>query len=420
MHVALAGPIAGDDVRDYLSGGQGPIPVGYAGAPLTGILIGELLRMGHRVTGITTDTSLPLAGGLVRRHGPGFSFVVCPARPHAWRFNDRHLGRALDLFAFERHSLGRAMADAAPDIVHAHWSYEFALAAIDQSAPSLITCHDSPAVVLKYTRSPYRAVRYLMARNVFRRAREFSTVSDYMARELTPLIGHPPQVIPNPVAAHVLALGRPRLASTSRRVAMVCNGWSRLKNPEPALLAFAQWRSIEAAAELHLFGADFGPGETASRWAASRGVAAGMHFHGRLPHRQLAAALAAADALLHPALEESFGVVLAEAMALGLPVLAGRHSGAVPWVLGADAAGRCATGLLVDVSSVLDIAVALPRLFDVDYPSRSASGIERAHRLFAPASVAGAYEAQYRRLLSGALVQIEPAIRLSANEKAAR
>ena len=145
-----------------------------------------------------------------------------------------------------------------------------------------------------------------------------------------------------------------------------------------------------------------------------------MHFHGRLPHRQLAAALAAADALLHPALEESFGVVLAEAMALGLPVLAGRQSGAVPWVLGADAAGRCATGLLVDVSSVLDIAVALPRLFDVDYPSRSASGIERAHRLFAPASVAGAYEAQYRRLLSGALVQIEPAIRLSANEKAAR
>lgn len=420
MHVAFAGPIAGDDIRDYLSAGHGPIPVGYAGAPLTGILIGELLRMGHRVTGITTDTSLPLAGGLVRRDGPGFSFVVCPARPHAWRFNGRHLGRALDLFAVERRLLGRAMTEAASDIVHAHWSYEFALAAIDQSAPCLITCHDSPAVVLKYTRSLYRAVRYLMARSVFRRAREFSTVSDYMARELTPLIGHSPQVIPNPVAAHVLALGRPRLASTSRRVAMVCNGWDRRKNPEPALLAFAQWRSIETAAELHLFGAEFGPGETASRWAASRGVAAGMHFHGRLPHRQLAAALANADALLHPALEESFGVVLAEAMALGLPVLAGRHSGAVPWVLGADAAGRCATGLLVDVSSVLHIAVALPRLFDVDYPSRSAAGIERAHRLFAPASVAVAYEAQYRRLLSGALVQIEPANRLSANEKAAR
>jgi glycosyltransferase involved in cell wall biosynthesis len=37
---------------------------------------------------------------------------------------------------------------------------------------------------------------------------------------------------------------------------------------------------------------------------------------------------------VHPSLEESFGLALVEAMALGVPVLGGRSSGAVPWVVG--------------------------------------------------------------------------------------
>ena len=400
MHVALAGPIAGNDVREFLhAADRGRVPQGYLGAPLTGILIGELLRLGHRVTGITTDTALPLSGGPVRHEGPGFTFVVCPARPRAWRFNGRRLGRVLDFFAVERRLLSRVMTEAAPDIVHAHWSYEFAQAALEQPAPHLITCHDSPTQVLKYSRSPYRALRYLMARRVFRLGREFTVVSDYMARELAPFLGHLPQVIPNPVAEHVLALGRPRPGSASRRVAMVCNGWSRIKNPEPALRAFSLWRSSEPSAELHLFGADFGAGETAQRWALAQGVAEGLHFHGRLPHRQLVSALADMDALLHPGLEESFGVVLAEAMALGLPVVAGRHSGAVPWVMGADADGRSQAGILADVESDSALAVALKELFDTQYGFRSLSGLARARNSFSPRGVIKAYVARYAAVL---------------------
>lgn len=402
MHIALAGHIAGDDVQAYLHPGAGPAPAGYAGAPLTGILIGELLRLGHRVTGITTDARLPLTGGPVTLEGPSFTFMACPARPRAWRFNGTHLGRALDFFAFERRGVSQAMVASGADIIHAHWSYEFALAALAQSAPHLITCHDSPAVVLRFARSPYRALRSLMARRVFQRGRQFTTVSDYMARELEPALRGKVAVIPNPVAQHVLDSGGPRSTPRTPRVAMVCNGWDRRKNPEPALRAFAQWRLQHPSAELHLFGADFGSGETAARWAEREGIAAGMQFHGRLSHRELIEALVQTDALLHPALEESFGVVLAEAMALGLPVLAGRSSGAVPWVLGADTVGHCPAGLLTDVSSVPDMVVALDQLFDGDYPRRSAAGIERARRLFAPASVALAYEAQYVDVLRGA------------------
>jgi hypothetical protein len=252
MHIAFAGHVAGDDVRGYLNAGDIQVPRGYLGAPLTGILIGELLRAGHRVTAITTDPTLPIQRGPVRLEGPNFTFIVCPARPRAWRPNGWRLGRAVDLFAFERRQVRDAIAVAAPDIVHVHWSYEFALAALAQPVPHLITCHDSPLAVLRFTRSFYRALRYLMAQRVFRKGREFTTVSDYMALELEPSLGYKPQVIPNPVAPYVIERGRVRAASASRRVAMICNGWDRRKNPEPALLAFSRWRKSETAAELHL------------------------------------------------------------------------------------------------------------------------------------------------------------------------
>lgn len=401
MHIAIVGPIAGDDVREFLAPSNRQVPVGYPGAPLTGILIGELLRLGHRVTGITTDQTLPLAQGPVRCEGAHFSLVVCPARSRALRPNGFRLGRAIDLFALERRFIREAIAAAAPEIVHAHWSYEFALSALAQPIPHLITCHDSPAVVLRYTRSPYRALRYLMAQWVFKRGREFSTVSDYMAHELSSSMGHLPEVIPNPVAPYVLSLGRVRTAPSLRRVAMVCNGWDRRKNPEPALRAFACWRSVEPSAELHLFGADFGAGEVAQAWANAEGVAAGLNFHGRIPHRQLIAALNEMDALLHPALEESFGVVLAEAMALGLPVVAGKQSGAVPWVLGdGQRDHETLAGVLTDVTSPSSIAEALQVLFDKQYEEFSRAGRQRAAAIYSPQAVTRAYLNRYESVLS--------------------
>lgn len=409
LHIVLAGPIAGDDVKAYLAPGQADsLPTGYLGAPLMGILIGELLRMGHRVTAITTDPTLPAHPGTVTRQGPGFSFVVCAARPRAWRNNGRKPGRVVDFFASERELVHQQMLAAGPDIVHAHWSYEFALAALAQPAPHLITCHDAPGVILRYTRSPYRALRYLMARTVFRRGQAFTTVSDYMARELAPFLPATPQVIPNPVAPAVFALGRDRPRPASRKVAMVCNGWSRRKNPEPGLRAFSLWRAAEPTAELHLYGADFGPGELAEQWAQAQRLTAGIFFHGRMPHLKLVQQLATADVLLHTSLEESFGVVLAEAMALGLPVVAGRHSGAVPWVMGADAAGHTLCGQLVDVTSPAFIAAALPAAFSPGYAESSAAGRRLAVQRFSSATVAAAYATLY------ALLTESPAARAAA------
>lgn len=402
LHIGIAAPVATEYVAEYLDTGGAGLPGGYEGAPLTGVLVGELLRRGHRVSVFTTDAGLPPGTPPVIAHGERLAVHYCPARRRAWRFNGRYPGRAVDGFAVERKCLAEAIRRARPDLVHAHWTYEFALAALDTGLPHLVTCHDDPWVILRFTRSPYRAVRYFMARRVFRRARAFTTVSAYMADALRDRVGAPLDIVPNPLATHVLAAGRMRAAPAARRVAMIGNGWGNRKNPQPALRAFARFRAHHAEAELHCFGHDFGAGETAQHWARQQGLAAGVHFHGATPHRQMIRALDACDLLLHPALEESFGVVIAEAMALGLPVVAGAASGAVPWVAGQGALPEPLPVVLTDVGSVDALDRALEDAFGANYGARSAAGYRRARAAFSPAAVSQAYLDLYRAVLQPA------------------
>jgi YD repeat-containing protein len=58
------------------------------------------------------------------------------------------------------------------------------------------------------------------------------------------------------------------------------------------------------------------------------------------------------DILVHPSREESFGMTIAEAQLAGVVVIGGAHSGAVPWTLDYNRAGR-----LVDVRSTKDLSV---------------------------------------------------------------
>lgn len=397
MKICVAAPIATIDVAGHLDAAPGTMPAGYTGAPLTGVLIGELLRAGHEVVAVTVDYRMPHGAQAVCLRGPQFEFHVLPGRRRAWRFNGLQPGRALDLFRVERARIAQAVRECQPDVVHAHWTYEFALGAIDAGVPHVITAHDSPRQVLRYTRSPYRLLRWLMSREVIRKARCLTTVSPYMAAQLRQMGAGSVAVVANPVATQVFDDGLPRARARSMAVGMICNGWSRQKNPEAALQAFALLLCSRPAAQMHLFGADFGPGEAAQRWAIRAGLDEGLHFHGPMAHQDLITQLAQLDLLVHPALEESFGVVLAEAMALGLPVVAGRASGAVPWVVGAG-------GRLVDVRDPPAIRAAMATLL-TDAHAYSACSIaarERAGAMFSARDVAARYMLIYRRCIDTA------------------
>ena len=82
-------------------------------------------------------------------------------------------------------------------------------------------------------------------------------------------------------------------------------------------------------------------------------------------------------------------------MALGLPIVAGRDSGAVPWVVGAvDGVAKCA--ILVDIESPEAMAQAMEAAFDPGYEERSRLGRQRACAEFSVQRIAECYLTEYR------------------------
>lgn len=396
MKIGIAGPIATDSVAKHLAGDISSLPTGMAGAPLLGTLISALIARGHQVSAYTLDKTLqPSLNHPIIAEGESFKIYYGAYRPHAFRTNRKDLGRMLDFFRIERRAIEEAIRIDRPDVVHGHWTYEFSLAAIASGFPHIVTCHDSPLQVLRFMPNLYRFGRYLMAREVFRKAKRLSVVSPYLKTQLERYASEPIAVIPNPIPFSLpeeFSTRRTIADRASPNIAMILNGWGGLKNPKPALEAFSILRRTIPGAKLHLFGFDFGSGEKAQLWALSRGMAEGVIFHGPTAHELLLCKLRTMDLLLHPALEESFGMVLIEAMALGLPVVAGDKSGGVPWVLGDGNAG-----ILTDVRSPDAICCSLLRILQnaTEYEEIVRAGRERVSRLFTPAVVAMEYEKMY-------------------------
>lgn len=403
MHIGLIGPIATADIKHLLKGDVAHLPKGYAGGPLLATLIGELLSRGHTVSAFTLSNDLPpQAGRTVAATGNRFMLHYVPMRPRAWRPNGWRLGRIVDLYRFEIEQLKQAIQQAQPDVLHAHWVYEFALAAKATAIPSVVTCHDSPYTIAKLntksrpTRSLYRWLRVIMALRTFKHADLITAVSPYMRDEVQHLAHHPITVVPNPVDNLAVDMGKIRPHTASPQIAMVCNGWDARKNPQPGLIAFKHLQQQIPTAQIHLYGSDFGPGQIAQEWCQTQGIEHGVHFHGALPHHQLLQELNKYDLLLHTSIEESFGMVIAEAMAMGLPVVAGESSGAVPWVVGVN-------GCLCDVTDVSSIEKALLEALDIKrYSQLSQNGMEAVRQRFTTPAVVDLFFAQYELAIAQA------------------
>ncbi|WP_140416486.1 glycosyltransferase family 4 protein [Arthrobacter globiformis] len=143
---------------------------------------------------------------------------------------------------------------------------------------------------------------------------------------------------------------------------MLNAGFSRLKNVPVALSAWATIKDKFPSAVLLAAGPGYELGGEGHKWAVHNGLDDRVDFVGSLASDEVPPWLAALDIFLHPSLEESFGMVLLEAMAAGVPVIAGQTSGAVPVVTGGNA-------LLTDVASPGAIADSLTLMLN-DEPLR--------------------------------------------------
>lgn len=386
--LVMLGPIELAQYLDYLDPASLPekIPKGLGGSPVN-LLARELLKRGWRLLIVTVS---PDVQDEVILEGENLKICVGPDRP-------KH---ARDFFAAEREYLRKVIQREQPDIVHAQWTYEYALAAQASGLPYVITAHDAPINILQLNFIPYRIARTLMAYRVLSRASRVVSVSPYVARHLSRFMFYrgDKEVIPNGVPDSLFT--RCTTENPDHRpftFATILNGWGGRKNGQVAIAAFSLVREQYPESKLIMFGAGHGPGEEGQHYAQAQGIETGIEFVGLVPYEQVMDRLASeVDVLVHPALEESFGMTLIEAMALRLPVIGGRNSGAVPWVLDEGKAG-----LLVDVTDSVEVAGVMLRLAN-NYEERRELGQrcrDFAETNFHIRVVADAYEKIYLELL---------------------
>src|SRR5581483_4836078 len=249
-------------------------------------------------------------------------------------------------------------------VVHALWTYEFAWAALSEpDRPVLVTAHDAPLTVLAHTRDAYRAARTLMAYVVRKHLTNLTVVSPYLAsrwrREM--LYRSTIAIVPNSVPRLPPPTRSPRTDET--RIVDVADG-SRRKNVDALIRAVAMLRRSGRDAHLDLVGPGLGQDDPIADAARALRLNESVRFHGVLDRQATADVMGSAAVFAHPSLEESFGLSVVEAMAAGIPVVAGSRSGAIPWVVGSG-------GLLVNVDQPAAIASAIASLIDDREAARS-------------------------------------------------
>ncbi len=308
-----------------------------------------------------------------------------------WRF--------IGLLRALRHEVGRAIADWRPDVVHVHWwipngATLWPLMSTPRHVARVLTSHGTDLFLLD--RKP---IFRHAARAVFRRAERVTVISSPLVERVLRLGVSRDRitVVPMPIVAvdepgaHArpgdgLILGVGRLierkgfATLLRALPLV-----RLKLPTARVVLVGdgpERRSLECL-------------------ALELGVAAAVRFDGQLPSPEVRRAYRSADAFCLPAItdargeQEGFGMVFAEAMHAGLPVVTTRSGGITDVVRDSE------TGLLVPEGNPSLLAEALVRvLTDRPLAARLQAG---GRALLASTLSPGAIAATFSRVYDEAI-----------------
>jgi len=274
-------------------------------------LSGPALRRKHFQTAWTNDHGIPT----LRRYGwnvwwrfpPGMRLRVRSAVRLARRYVDRH---------------------GVPDVIHAHsarWAGAAAARMSDALAvPYVLTEHYSG-----FQRDNIFPWRWPLVETGFQQARELAAVSTSLKEAIaTHDLAAASDIVvsPNPVRASLFTLPPDgRSSPPPFRVVTVAH-LSPRKNIAGLLEALA--RAFSGSTEVSLIIVGDGPERAALERRARRlGVADQVSFPGSLDREGVRAALWNAHAFVLSSRHETFGVVLIEAMATGLPVVATRCGG---------------------------------------------------------------------------------------------
>lgn len=269
---------------------------------------------------------------------------------------------------YEINNIQKCISKINYDFIISNFTVEYSLATLRQKKPYTIVVHDYPWQILKTQKfHPYWIIRYFISLFIYKRGKSFVAVNNYVGNYVKKWTKGNVEIVGNPLKEAVF-----NLYNTNRfkkgfykddniKVVSVLS-WGELKNSKNGIMGFAEFKKAYNNSEYLLIGPGLGEKEEAHCWAKNKNLADGIKFIGRVPNDEVYRYLDESHILLHPSKEEAASTIISEAIAIGLPVVAGKYSGGVPEQLNYGKYGA-----LVNVSSPVEIKNGLVKTIrDID------------------------------------------------------
>lgn len=247
------------------------------------------------------------------------------------------------------------------DVLHAQWTYQYAYAArvFAKEKPTFCTVRDwCPYIITLlhgWGKFCWEHIYYPMFRKVMgTEEMHFIANSHYTYSQI---IGDYPEkdvdIIPNSVKKSLILSNR-KIEPEKLTIITIANGITDpRKNVANLLKAFQMLHDEIPEAALYLVGRKDENNPVFQQWK-NKGLLEGVVTTGSCTHDEVISYIDKSTMMVHPSLEETFGNTLIESMARCVPVVGGKESGAVPYVLGKGKYGVCC-----DVSNTEDIYKAV-------------------------------------------------------------
>lgn len=284
--------------------------------------------------------------------------------------------------------LDRIVAVARPQLLHAH-VFSAGLPTIlvgrRRGIPVIVTEHHSD-----FLEGLLSAREAAIARFVFRHAARVTAVSPGLARALRRLAPRARvEVVPNPVDLETFF---PAPVQREKGLLLAVGTLARQKGYDDLLRAVAQLRGSHDVA-LQVIGD--GPERPALEALAARLLPAGaVRFEGAGAKQQVAAAMRRCTGFVAPSVVETFGIVAAEALACGAPVLMTDCGGIADVV-------REAGGMVIAPGDPALLAEGMARLLETAHAFDGRAAVAAVAARFAPEIVGRQWDALYRAVATG-------------------
>jgi glycosyltransferase involved in cell wall biosynthesis len=284
----------------------------------------------------------------------------------------------------DRRQVLRYLLQLAPDVVHAHDTYGLMVKGL--RIPRVFTIHGFIHADTLVSGERLAALRSLVWRFVetsgWADQPHIIAISPYVRERLTGIARGVIHDIDNPIGEAFFGVPRQERKGTIFSAALVCHR----KNTLGLIESFGRLRTAGVEASLRVAGSvsDVAYGHRVEERIRSLGLTGQVVLLGPLDSRQVQAELAGASVFALVSLEENAPLGIAEAMAVGVPVVTSNRCG-MPYMV-----RHGETGFLVDPFAADDIAHRLATLLGDD-AMRATMGHrsrEVARERFSPAAVA--------------------------------